>query len=712
MRAGFWFGCVVILVVSSMSASVRAEVSAACIFTDSMVLQRDKPVPIWGKGAPGEAVTVEFLDQKVTTKTGEDGRWKVALKPLATDDKGHELTVSGPDKKIVFKDVLVGEVWLCAGQSNMVWQVRNCANAKEEIAAANYPKMRVFQVGYAKADDHGYSIDPSLLVKSYALRPQDKCNGYWVPSNPTNAGAFSGMAYYFGRDLHKELNVPVGLIVSAVGATAIEAWMSVDQLKDIPAYHNRAVAFELLANDYLANPDGHPNALEAEKARFAEQQANWFLQLDEEDPGLRNKWMDSDFDDANWGTFDLPVSADNNPIGAPVASVWFRKQVTIPSQWVGKDLEISLGVIDSADETFVNGTHVGKTWFDTKEYWKVSRKYSISAADVSTTKLLVAMRLLKVAYAMAPFGPADQMYVTLKGDAAAEHVSLTGAWRSKKAKALDPGIEPRIAEMNKARPGGHYGQPGVMHNGMINPIAPYAIRGVVWSHGGANAPMYTDYRSLLPGLISGWRQEWGQGDFPFCVVQQSDCYEQQTAPVERAAWVNLRQAQMSALTLPNTFVVPTIGCGDSDNVHYKNKQEAGRRIMLAAMGEVYGKKDRTWMSPMYKSMKVEGNKIRLTFNFGRGMHSRGDPPVGFVVAGADRTFYFGQAKIEGDEVVVWSDKVPNPVAVRYAWAINPVCNVYNDQDLPILPFTTDSWDVSQIGIGKDTITIPSGWKPN
>lgn len=694
-----------------MVAPTRGEVSAASIFGDSMVLQRDKPVPVWGWAAAGEEVTVEFAGQKVATKTGEDGRWKVALQPMTADATPHDLTITGASNKQVFHDVLVGEVWLCSGQSNMVWAVRNCNNAKEEIAAANFPGIRMFTVEYASRDDHGYKIDPRLTVKSYALRPQDKCKGRWALCNPKNVGAFSGMAYYFGRKLHQELKVPVGLVVSSYGATAIEAWMSVEQLKGIPAYHNRAVAFDLLANDYLADPEGLPKAIENEQARFKQQQAAWFTELDAQDVGLKSKWMDPGLADADWSKIKLPVTLDDNPIGVPVASVWFRKEVTIPSQWVGKDLELSLGVIDASDEAFVNGTHVGKTWFDTKEYWKVSRTYPIPAAAVTTTKLSVVMRLLKVAYFMAPFGPDKQMKVSVKGDASGESVSLAGGWRMKKAQNLDAGREPRVAECHKARPGGHYGQPGVMHNAMIHPIRPYAIRGVIWSHGGANVPFYIDYRSLMPGLIIAWRQEWGQGDFPFCIVQQSEYHEQQTQPVERESWVNIRESQAMSLRVPNTFMPTSLGCGESDNVHYRNKQEVGRRIALAVLGEVHGQRDNPWLSPAYKSMKIEGNKIHLTFDFARGLHAQGDPPVGFVIAGADRTFYFAKAKIEGQDVVVWSEKVPHPVAVRYAWADNPVCNLANDQNLPMLPFTTDGWDLSQLVIGKDTITIPSGWKP-
>ncbi len=708
MGKTLWLGCV--MYVLAIAAPAWAAVTAADIFSSGMVLQREMRVPVWGKAKSGEEVVVSFDGQKVAVKAGEDGRWKVALEPMKANAVGRELVVAGAENTLTFKDVLVGEVWLGSGQSNMVWELRQCLNGKEEAAQANYPNIRFFAVGYAAGDDQGYKIVPTIQAQRYALRPQEKVLGSWKACTPVNAGNFSGVAYFFARRIHQELNVPVGIVVSAMGATAIEAWMSLDSLKQVPAYRERAEAFDLLAKDYLADPDNLPKALEAQKMRLATQQAKWFEELDGQDAGIIGRWMAPGLEMNDWGKTMLPVSMADNPIGSPVASIWFRKEVTIPQGWVGKELEIHMGVIDAVDETYVNGHKVGRTWFDTKEYWTTTRVYRVPAEAVRGTRVAVAMRLLKMNYHMAPLGPAAEMRLELvnKGQ---EVISLAGEWQMKKAQDLDAGRQPKPAPTVDKAPGGHYCQPGVMHNGMIHPIQPFAIRGVLWYQGGANGPYYVDYRSLQPAIVRAWRTEWGQGDFPFVAVQQQDFWEQQTTAVERGGYTNLREAQAKVLTVPGGILVTALGVGEANNPHNKNKQEVGRRMALAVLGEVY-KKPILSSGPMYKSMVVEGDKVRLAFDHARGgLHAKGDPPVGFAIAGEDRAFYFAKAKIEGEQVVVWSEKVIKPIAVRYAWATNPVCNIFNAQDLPIFPFATDSWDLAQLVIPKDTITVPTGWTP-
>lgn len=690
-----------------------AAVTAASVFGSGMVLQSEQPVPVWGTAAPGEAVTVTFAGQQVSTKTAAGGKWQVALKAMPADATPRELTITGAGNTLAFTDVLVGEVWLCSGQSNMVWQVRSVLDAEKEAAAANYPAIRAFTVEYASGNDHGYAISPNLTGKRYALTPQDNCLGAWVACTPQTVKNMSGVAYFFAHLLHQRLNVPVGVIVSAAGATAIEAWTSVPGLKAVPAYRERAEAFDELAKAYLADMASYPQAVEKQKAKFQERTQAWFAQLDAEEPGLQAKWMAPALDTSGWGRVALPVTPEDNPLGTPVATVWFRKDIAVPQEWVGNDLELHLGVVDSVDEAYVNGAQVGRTWFDTAEYWKVSRVYPVPAATVTGPKVTLALRLLKLAYPMGLFGPAAEMKLTLKGTPEAAPVSLAGEWQLRKSQDLDPGRQPQLATMplNGAAPGGHYGQPGVMYNGMIHPLIPYAIRGAIWYQGEANAPFYVDYRTLLPGLIKSWRADWGQGDFPFGIVQLADYWGQQTRPVERGGYTPVREAQAIAhQSTPNTFLATAVGVGEGKNIHPKNKQEVGRRLALGALGTVYGQKDLLYSGPVYKSMAVEGASIRLTFDFAKGLHARGEPPVGFAIAGADRVFRFAKAKIEGETVLVSSDKVPQPVAVRYAWATNPVCNLYNAEELPMFQFHTDSWDQSQLVIPTDeTIVLPSGW---
>ena len=708
MRFLTYYACACIFLGAVLPA--RAEVNAACIFGSGMVLQQQRPVPVWGTATPGEQVSVAFGGQQVSAKADAIGKWKVTLAAMPADAAPREMTITAATNTQVFKDVLVGEVWLCSGQSNMGLEVRKCINAPAEIAAANYPALRAFTAGYATSVDHGYEIIPTIEKQRYALAPQEKCLGSWQPVTPDTVKNLSAVGYFFARNLQQLLKVPVGIIVSSMGATAIESWTSLEGLKANPAYHERAVAFERLAQDYLADKDQLPQALAAQQARYDAQCRTWFAKLDAEDPGLKKQWMAPALDTAGWGTVALPVSVADNPLGSPVASIWFRKEVTIPADWVGKELELHLGTIDSVDESYVNGIRVGRTWFDTPSYWSISRVYPVPATTVTTTRVSIALRLVKLVYHMGLFGPAAEMKLQPKGTPEATPVSLAGAWRLQKAQDLDAGQQPQLAPVLGKAPGNHYGHPAAMYNGLIHPLIPYAIRGAIWYQGEANAPFYIDYRALLPGLIASWRQEWGQGDFPFGIVQLADYFGQQTHPVERGGYTNLREAQaMAAQSVPNTFLATAVGVGEGNDIHPKNKQEVGRRLSLAALGTVYGQKDTLYTGPTYKSMTIEGKTIRLRFNFANGLYAQGDPLVGFAIAGENRAFYFADAKIDGDTVVVSSDKVPHPIAVRYAWATNPVCNLYNAAHLPAFPFHTDAWDLSQLVIPEDTITLPTGW---
>ncbi len=662
---------------------VRADVSVAPIFSNSMVLQREQPVPVWGKAAPGEAVTVEFAGQQVAGKADAAGKWKVVLKAMPANATPQEMKVGA----IVFKDVLVGDVWLCSGQSQMGLELRKDFDAKSVIAQANHPGIRAFTVMASTSSNQGYPIIPTAKAQRYALTPQEHCEGRWQTCTPTIAANWSAVSYSFARELHERLQVPVGIIVATYGATAIESWISVDGLKAIPAYHERAVSFEELAKAFVADTNSFPSSLETEKVRVAEKSKKWFAELDAEEPGLKKL--------SDWTTINLPVSTNDNPLGENPKTVWFRKDISVPAVWVGKNLELQLGSVDGADEAYVNGTRVGRTWFDTPKYWNVSRVYPVT---VTSTNVALALRVLKTASPMGLFGPASNMVLVANGTS----VSLTGEWRMAKSQAIEPGRQPMPAALLDRVPGNYYGHPGVQYNGQIHPLIPYAIRGVIWYQGGSNKPFYIDYRSLLPGLIADWRKRWGLGDIPFGIVALPDVENQQTKPVERIGRHLIREAQAMALTVTNTFLATAVGTGEAADVHPKRMQEVGRRLALASCGVT---------GPTYKSRTIEGDKIRLRFDSAKGLHAESEPPVGFAIAGADRAFYFAKAKIEGETVVVWSEKVSQPVAVRYAWATNPVCNLANGDSLPMFQFHTDNWDQSQLVIPADTITIPTGWLP-
>ena len=677
-------------------APVKAEVKVATVFGDGMVLQRGRTVPVWGTAKPGETVSIFFGDQEAEAKAGADGKWCASLGGMEANDQAQEMTIAGQADRLVLKNVLVGEVWLCSGQSNMGWVVANSRNAAEEIEAANHPHIRSFT-----------SLIPSIK-EGYPLTPQDGCNGAWQVCTPGNVKRWSAAGYFFARELHQGLGVPVGILVASYGATAIEAWTSIEGLKAVPIYRERAEVYERMAKAYLQGKDRYEEAKAEMTARFPARREAWFKALDAEAPGLQQRWMAPSLDTSKWDKMSLPVSVDDNPIGTPVAAVWFRREVSIPEAWVGKELALHLGVIDGVDECFVNGVKVGRTWFDAHRYWVASRVYPVPPAATKSRRVVVAVRVLKLAYQMAFFGPAEEMKLALKDDPVTPPVSLAGDWRMKRAKGLKPGREPRLPDARI--PGTYYGQPAVMYNGVLHPLIPYAIRGAIWYQGEANAPFHADYVHLLPGLITSWRKEWGQGDFPFGIVQLANYQGQQTKPVERWGFLNIRDCQSAALRVTNTFLATAVDIGQGGDIHPRNKQEVGRRLALGALATAYGHKDLIHSGPTYRSMKVEDRAIRLQFRSAKGLVSKGEPIVGFVIAGADRRFFFAKARIEGESVVVWSKRVPAPVAVRYAWANNPVCNLYNGANLPTLPFRTDDWDPAKIVITDDEIVLPTGWE--
>lgn len=444
----------------------RADVRLPSVLGDHVVLQRDIPLPIWGTADPHEDVTVTLAEKTFSTRADEQGHWRLFLEPSPMGGP-YELLVQGKNT-VVLRDVLVGEVWVCSGQSNMQWPVEWSLNASEEIARADYPAIRLF------------TVPPTIAEK-----PLLDAGGTWRKCSPQSVASFSAVGYFFGRALHRELGVPVGLINASWGGTTAEAWTSLSALR--------------------TNPD------------FA--------------PILSR------------------VHADDDP--------------------------------------------------------------------------------------------------------------------------------------NK---------PSVLFNGMICPLLPLGIRGVIWYQGESNVGRAYQYRTLFPTLIADWRRAWGQGDFPFLFVQLANFGEPQTLPGD-SDWAELREAQLMALSVPKTAMASAIDLGEAFDIHPKNKQDVGERLALCALATVFGR-DGEYSGPLYAGMSLEGNAIRLRFeHVDGGLVAKGSETLeGFAVAGADRRWFWADARIEGETVMVSSAFVSHPVAVRYGWHHNPKGNLYNRVGLPASPFRTDDWD--------------------
>ena len=496
---------------SLLVGPAAADVRLPAIIGDNMVLQRAISVPVWGWADPGEKVTVTLASQtKTATADAETGRWMVRLDSMK-EDGPLEMTVAGKNE-ITLKNVLVGEVWACSGQSNMGFPVRGADNAEKEIARADYPSIRLFSV-------------PLLGTQEM----QDDCKGSWSECSPESVASFTAVGYFFGREIHRKLKIPVGLINTSWGGSACEAWISRDVLEADPRYKSM---------------------------------------LEE----------------------------------------WDKK---------------------------------------------------CAAYDPDKVK--------------------------------AAHDKAIQIWKTKVQKAKDTGKEPprRPRAPRDPRNGQH--RPANLYNGMIAPILPYAMRGAIWYQGESNAGRAYQYRHLFPTMINNWRTLWQQGDFPFYFVQLANFMATKDEPGE-SAWAELREAQSMTLSMPNTGQAVIIDVGQADDIHPTNKQDVGKRLALVALYKDYGK-PLVYSGPAYKSMRTEGNKIVLSFDHaGSGLVAKGGGPLkGFAVAGADQKFVWADAKIVGHSVEVSSPEVTAPAAVRYAWADNPVCNLYNQAGLPGCPFRTDQW---------------------
>lgn len=508
MRQLKWFVFVTLILSFVFTNPGTAKVKLPAVIGDNMVLQQKVSVPIWGTSEPGERVTVTIATQKASTIADVAGKWMVKLNPIEVGGP-YTITIAG-DNIITLYNILVGEVWVCSGQSNMQMSVKSSNNAEKEIAESNYPQIRLFSV-----------------KRTVAEKPLTDTEGQWSLCNPQTVGDFSAVGYFFGRELHKALNVPVGLIHTSWGGTPAEAWTSFPTLESNPD-------FKPILDRYAKALDEYPQAMEKYNQRLSE-----------------------------WKT--------------------------------------------AADKAKAEGKEP----------------------------------------------PPNRPY-------------------------------PPMGPENPNRPAGLY-------NGMITPIVPYAIQGAIWYQGESNASRAYQYRTLFPTMIKDWRRVWGQSDFPFLFVQLANFMETKPQPAEDE-WAELREAQSMTLSLPKTGMAVIIDIGEAKDIHPKNKQDVGLRLSLSAQSVAYNR-NLVYSGPMYESMTVEGNKIRLRFKHtGGGLITKnGEPVKGFAIAGDNKTFVWADAKIDGNEIVVWSDQVQNPVAVRYAWESNPVCNLYNKEGLPASPFRTDNW---------------------
>ena len=627
-----------------------ANIKLPTLFSDHMVLQSDCPLPVWGTAAAGGIVTVEINNQRERTKVAADGKWSVRLAPMAAGGP-YTLVIQGAET-ITYENVMIGEVWICSGQSNMEMPLRGWGkilNYEAEIAAAQYPDLRLFQV------KHTISRTPLDTIA---------CPG-WKACTPATVADFSSVAYFFSRHLHRELNQAIGLIHTSWGGTVAEAWTSAEALKTMPYFVEKIAEIE----------STRTKTREEYQAVMADRNAK----IAAGDEGMvdgQPRWHQALLDVSDWKTIKLPSTWERAGYPHLDGIMWFRKEISLPRSMANKELTLHLGPINDIDITWFNGSQIGSL-SDANEL----RKYNVPALLVKEGKNSIAVRVQDIGNVGGLWGEPGQMFIE---SSSGQKISLAGAWLCK------IGFDTQKLGPEPASPD-NPNQPAVLFNAMLHPLIPYAIRGAIWYQGESNASRAFQYRTLFPLMIQDWRKNWSQGDFNFLFVQLANFMKPQTQPQEDS-WAELREAQLMTLALANTGMACAIDIGDALDIHPKNKQEVGRRLALNALHLAYGK-EIAYSGPIYRSMAVEGDKLRLSFaHINGGLKSKDQGPLqGFAIASADRKFLWAKAIIDGETVVVSHPNVPNPVAVRYAWASNPIGNLYNAADLPASPFRTDSW---------------------
>ncbi len=650
MRKTFFLLVSAILLAQCAVSQPSTDIRLSRLFCDHAVLQRDQPIMVWGWADPKDKLVINFMEKTYRATPDQNGYWKVQMKQAPAGGP-YEMVVAGQKDKIIIRDIMLGDVWICSGQSNMEWPLAAARDAKQEIANANDPAIRHFKVPQSS---HFYPSD--TLV-----------GGNWQVCSPQTAGNFTAVGYFFARHLRQHHDVTIGLLNSSWGGSRIEPWISATGLN----YANATVAGDSLQKTF------ERQEAEREKAIKALLGDN----LPKEDLGMSAQgavWADPELDDKDWQSMPLPDLWENHGFQGLDGVVWFRKTIELSAVEAKTGITLGLGMIDDSDLSFINGRLAGKMDMS----YNIARVYKVSPNLLKPGMNVITVRVEDFGGGGGIAGdPALLYYLGPEGKK-----SLVGDWKYKVGKVqLSSNFQ-----RNQV--------PVILYNQMIHPIQDFPIKGVIWYQGESNAGWEDAirYRELMPTLVNNWRSDWNCGEFPFLWVQLANFMDSHDAPSE-SAWALLREAQTMALDVPKTAQAVIIDIGEADDIHPRNKQDVGLRLALGARHLAY---DETlvYASPMFREMTIEGNTIRLTFEHtGSGLCPRqaGEALQGFAVAGADKTFHWATAQIVDEQTIIVScPQVQAPVAVRYAWADNPdKANLYNKEGLPADPFRTDDWQL-------------------
>jgi sialate O-acetylesterase len=620
----------------------NANVSLPKIFANDMVLQRNKLIPVWGWADANEKIEIKFNKQRKTTKADNNGKWTIRLD---SENAGgpYELIIKG--KNIIsIKNVLVGDVWICSGQSNMEFKVRESENAEKEIYDANFPLIREFAI--------------SRDLNSVPLN--DVKSGKWEVCNRSTVGNFTAVGFFFAKKIYSELKIPIGLIHTSWGGTVSETWTSREGFETSDEFK------EMISRMPMVNLDSISKAAIKLTTNRVEKIQGYKINSDN-----ITAYKELTLDDSNWPQINLPEVWETQSLGEFDGVVWFRKTIILSAMEVGKPGTIELSKIDDEDISYINGIEIGRN-----TTWDLKRKYTIPEGILKEGPNVISIRVVDNNGAGGIYGESDDFKLKI-GD---KVIPLKGNWKYR-VESVRSDIGPNTF-------------PTLLYNAMINPIVPYAIQGVLWYQGESNSSRAQQYKKAFPLLITDWRNKWNQGDFPFYFVQISSFNASNGNSNNGSMWAELREAQSETLKLYNTGMCITTDIGNPKDIHPANKQDVGIRLAAIALRNVY-KQNIICSGPTYESYQIQGNKIIVSFrNLGSGLYTpdKYGYVKGFEIAGPDKMFYYANAKIVNNKVVISNDKVVEPIAVRYGWADDASDNnLYNKEGFPADSFRTDNW---------------------
>lgn len=625
----------------------RAQVLLPGLVRDSMVLQRETVLNIWGWSSPGEKISIQFKGKNYSAKADEKGTWSRTIPPQKAGGP-YTMKITGKNS-ILLKDILIGDVWFCSGQSNMVHQMKlHRERYAKEIADANNPQIRHFFI-------------PTMTDLTGPR--SDYPTGFWKSANPTDILEFSAVAYFFATTIYDKYKVPIGLINASVGGTPIEAWISEAGFKTFP---NQLATIEKLKDTAYVNSTN--------RAAFVP------VNTQNNDKGLASpvKWYETSYVPKGWHSINIPGYWEDQGLRDLNGVVWYRKEIDIPQQMAGKSGKVQMGRIVDADVFYLNSQQIGTTGYQYPQ-----RRYSIPEGLLKSGKNVIVIRVTNQQN-KGGFVP-DKPYTIIAGP---DTIDLKGEWQFKVGEVYPP------VNFNTAdRPRAIIAQnsPAALYNAMVAPAISFKVKGFLWYQGEANTGRAREYAQLLPALVSNWRERWKEKDAPFIWAQLPGFMDRTYLPSE-SQWAALREAQLQSLQVPNTAMAITIDLGEWNDIHPDNKKDVGVRMALAAKRIAYGDTGVVYSGPLYQSWLIEGDKIIIQFKHtGSGLISiDGEELSQFAIAGSDAKFVWAHAKIDGNKVIVWSDEIKEPRYVRYAWADNPEgANLYNREGLPASPFRTD-----------------------